>query len=169
MSEKRQAQGSELSGQLGPGDRVRVLASELPHYYKPGDFAVLRRQDDDGDWWGDIEGGEVDVCLTEHNGKIERAQGSELSDGLDAAEILDRAAEERLRNFKEMILSGFGFCAQCGITGTDEDGTCSQCGATAQGKALTDLAKDIFRAPSAQRKASRPNRSPKFSRRTNDR
>ncbi len=65
--------GSACSAGLGPGDRVKVLASELPQYYKPGDFAVLRGQDDDGDWWGDIEGGEVDVCLTECNGKIERA------------------------------------------------------------------------------------------------
>lgn len=76
-----------------------------------------------------------------------KALGSDLSGGLDAFEIREREAEERLRNFKEMILAGWGFCAQCGITGVDEDGACPSCGGTAQGAALTDLAKDIFPSP----------------------
>jgi hypothetical protein len=65
--------GSACSARLGTGDRVKVLASGLPEYYKVGDLAILRRKDDDGDWWGDIEGGAEDVCLTEFGGKIERA------------------------------------------------------------------------------------------------
>lgn len=73
QAQKAEPVGSESSARLGPGDRVKVLASELPQYYKPGDFAVLRYKDDDGDWWGDVEGGVAFVCLTECNGKIERA------------------------------------------------------------------------------------------------
>ena len=46
------------------GDRVRVTKGE-PTYFQRGDVAVLTHRDDDGDWWGDIEDGTADVCLTD--------------------------------------------------------------------------------------------------------
>lgn len=56
-------------GDFQIGQRVRVARGEPP-YFSRGDIAVLTRRDDDLDWWGDIEGGEPDVCLTQ-NGAIE--------------------------------------------------------------------------------------------------
>lgn len=50
---------------------------------------------------------------------------------------------ERLQNLSSMIEEGFGFCAQCGVTAMDEDGTCPTCGATAEGQALRSLAQDL--------------------------
>jgi rubrerythrin len=67
--------------------------------------------------------------------KDETQAGSGLSTRIDAS--------ERLKFFAKMVKDGWGFCAQCGITGVDEDGTCPTCGATAQGQALIALAEDV--------------------------
>jgi rubrerythrin len=51
--------------------------------------------------------------------------------------------KNRLLFLAEQIEEGFGFCAQCGVTAMDEDGTCPTCGATAEGQALRSLAQDL--------------------------
>ena len=43
----------------------------------------------------------------------------------------------------EMIRDGAGFCVECGIVPTDEDGCCTQCGALAQGRALKELSESF--------------------------
>lgn len=44
----------------------------------------------------------------------------------------------------EVSIGRNGFCPQCGLVSTDEDGMCILCGATAQGEALRELANDIL-------------------------